>query len=395
MPEEATITEEKIAQVDNEIGSGMWGIPAEKKPEVKPDGVANAEDKPEGDKPTNTEVKFDEPTYLKTTYGYDTPDAIKKELQELQTLREKANTPAEIKFANEETKKFFSYLTEEGKEDELLTHLQTKKMIEKAEKANIENPKEATDLLQTYYKFKYKDFNDDEVRDHFNDHYSKPIKPKQAEAQDDDEYKEDVKAWQDKCDAIDKRIIRDAKMVKPDFAQFKSQVVLSDISKPETTKKEPTPEELAKAQKTVSDFVQSVDTELKKLDNFSVTFKDEAVEITSSYDLSPEEKAQVATQLKTLAENNFNASAIFADRWMNQDGTFNVSRMTRDMARLNADDKIDQKFAQDSAAKRLKEYTKDKKNIHLPGVQSSSNGAPDPNKALEAVEEAIWNGKRN
>jgi hypothetical protein len=386
--ESAVIAEQKIVQADNEIGSGMWGIPTEKKAEdIIP---ANTDITP-----TDTETKFDEPTYLKTNYGYDTPDDLKKELQELKELREKASTPAEIKFANEETRKFYSYLTEEGKEDELLTHLQTKKLIEKAEKVNIENPKEATELLQTYYKFKYKDFNEDEVRDHFNDQYSKPAKPKQSLEQDETEYEEEVKEWQDKCNAIDKRIIRDAKMVKPDFAQFKSQIVLHDISKPDASIKEPTPEEVAKFEKGVSDFSQSVETELKALNNFSVTFKDGDVEITSSYDLSPEEKTQVSTQLKTFAQENYNANAILAPRWVNQDGTLNVSRMTKDLIRLNAEDKIDQKFAQDAANKRLKEYTKEKKNISLPGVNGNSgNGRPEMAQAIEAVESAIWDGRR-
>src|SRR6185295_14005869 len=144
----AVITDEIVNKAEGEMGAGLWGIPPEKKPDVKAEGSSEVKPdiKPEEGKAPDTDI-FDEPTYLKTNYGYETPDALKKELQELADLREKAKTPAEIKFANEETKKFYSYLTEPGKEDELLAHLQTKKLIEKAEKVNIENPKEATELL--------------------------------------------------------------------------------------------------------------------------------------------------------------------------------------------------------------------------------------------------------
>lgn len=402
MADEQVITDEKIAAVDNQLGAGIWGEKsADGNQEVKADQSGNTENSGNAaDKIDETnsakDATFNESDYLKTNYGYENSESLKKELIEIKELREKAKTPAEIKFANEESKKFFSYFTEEGKEEELLSHLQTKKLIEKAEKANIENPKEATELLQTYYKFKYKDFDDNEVKDHFNDQYAKPSKPKQTDDIEDPEYKEMVKEWETKCEVIDKRIIRDAKMVKPEFSQFKTQVVLPDIQKPsQSATKQPTQEELEVAKKAVDEFIQSVDTDLKTLNDFSLTYKDEAVEIPLSYGLTAEEKTAVSDQLKAFAESNFDANAIFASKWVNKDKSLNVSRMTRDLAYLNSQDKIAQKFVDDAVGKRMDKYTKDKKNIHLNGGNGQSqNGGLGKEKALEAVEEALWNGKR-
>lgn len=395
MPDENAIvqlTEEKIVAAETEIGGGMWGSPVEKKPDDKP----IAEIKKPDDKPIDSTGAFDESVYLKNNYGYDNPDTLKKELEELKDLREKAKTPAEIKFANEETKKFASYFTEEGKEEELLTHLQSKKLIDKAEKTNVENPKEATDLLQTYYKFKYKDFNNDEVRDHFNDQYSKPAKPKQTDTQDDDEYKEQVDEWKVKCDAIDRRIIRDAKMVKPEFSQFKSQIVLSDIvpKQQAATNKQPTQEELDTAKKVAEGFLQDVESGVKKLTEISTLVKDEAVEIPISYAYTDDERKVVLEQAKAFVSSNYDANAIFGKMWTDKDGHIDIARMLDDLAYLNSRQQINQKLANDAAGKRLREYTKDKKNIHLDGSGNNSNGAVDHAKVLEQVEAAIWEGKK-
>lgn len=395
MPDENAIvqlTEEKIVAAETEIGGGMWGSPVEKKPDDKP----IAEIKKPDDKPIDSTGAFDESVYLKNNYGYDNPDTLKKELEELKDLREKAKTPAEIKFANEETKKFASYFTEEGKEEELLTHLQSKKLIDKAEKTNVENPKEATELLQTYYKFKYKDFNNDEVRDHFNDQYSKPAKPKQTDTQDDDEYKEQVDEWKVKCDAIDRRIIRDAKMVKPEFSQFKSQIVLSDIvpKQQAATNKQPTQEELDAAKKVAEGFLQDVESGVKKLTEISTLVKDEAVEIPISYAYTDDERKVVLEQAKAFVGSNYDANAIFGKMWTDKDGHIDIARMLDDLAYLNSRQQINQKLANDAAGKRLREYTKDKKNIHLDGSGNNSNGAVDHAKVLEQVEAAIWEGKK-
>lgn len=395
MPDENAIvqlTEEKIVAAETEIGGGMWGSPVEKKPDDKP----IAEIKKPDDKPIDSTGAFDESVYLKNNYGYDNPDTLKKELEELKDLREKAKTPAEIKFANEETKKFASYFTEEGKEEELLTHLQSKKLIDKAEKTNVENPKEATDLLQTYYKFKYKDFNEDEVRDHFNDQYSKPAKPKQTDTQDDDEYKEQVDEWKVKCDAIDRRIIRDAKMVKPEFSQFKSQIVLSDIvpKQQAATNKQQTQEELDTAKKVAEGFLQDVESGVKKLTEISTLVKDEAVEIPISYAYTDDERKVVLEQAKAFVGSNYDANAIFGKMWTDKDGHIDIARMLDDLAYLNSRQQINQKLANDAAGKRLHEYTKDKKNIHLGGSGNNSNGAVDHAKVLEQVEAAIWEGKK-
>lgn len=383
------LTEEKLAAADSQIGAGIWG---EKLADKQADAPADKPADAPADKPIDKLVVFDEAAYVKQHFGVDNIELAK---QQLVDLRAKAETPAEIKFANEETKKFYSYFTEENKEDELLDHLQNKKLISKAEKANVENAKEATELLQTYYKFKYKDFNGDEVRDHFNDQYSKPAKPKQLAEQDDDEYKEQVSEWQSKCDAIDKRIVRDAKMVKPEFSQFKSQIVLSDINKPQAANKQPTQEELDAAKKVAERFIQDVEADVKKLSEISTLVKDEAVEIPVSYAYSDEERNVVVEQVKSFVAKGYDANVIFAKLWTDANGHFDISRMISDLAYLNNREKISNKLANEGASQRMKEYTKDKKHINVDGLNNSnSNGVLDHAKALEQVEAAIWEGKK-
>lgn len=378
-------TEQKV---EREVAGAIWGGTTEAKAE--PVAVAESVAEPIVEKKTE-ETIVDANEYLKTNLGFDNWEAAKKEVDELRLLRTAAKTPAEIEFANEASRQHFEAIRL-GKEDEWYELVSQKKQIAKAEKLDVTNPKEAADLIKMTLHLKHKDLESYEVQDLFEEQYSKPEKPKQDVDQTDEEYDETVKAWQTKCTAIDRKIVRDAKLAKPELSQLNSQIVFPDIPKvePVPEKREPSQEELTKFRNMVDGFNKDVEATISGLNSFDVAVKDGDVEIASSYVFTPEEKAFAVQKLKTFAEQGFNANNLFADRWVNEDNTFNVSRMIQDWLRLESGEKIDQKFAQDAAAKRMKQYKAEKKNINLPTTTATNNGGVDAVKAIEEVEAAIW-----
>jgi len=124
--------------------------------------------------------------------------------------------------------------------------------------------------------------------------------------------------------------------------------------------------------------LKSVDDTIKSFNGFTVDYKDEEVSLQSAYLPSEDEKKFVATQLKTFAENDFNANVIFADRWVNENGTLNTAKMTKDLALLYSEEKIMQKLVNDGVAKRLSEYRKSTSNIKI-GNQSKGSFKPEGN----------------
>lgn len=381
--------EETIVIAENEVGAGMWG---EKQADKPVDTILDKKiDKPVDTQENEDEI-FDESTYLKQHFDVDNIDAIKKQLADLKL---KSETPAEIKFANEQSKKFFELINTPDKKYELAKALNEEQELDQASKIEISDIKNAADIIKLNYKYKYKDLTKDEVNDMFHDSYVKPDKPEllDTETEEDPAYKTRIQKWQQQCESVDKRLIRDAKMAKPELSQFKSQIIFPDIPKPEATHKQPTQEELDAAKKVAEGFIQDAEANIKSLNEFSLTYKDEAVEIPISYIFTADEKSKISEQVKAFVENNYDANAILAPMWL-ENGVINVSRMINDLLYLNNRAKIEQKFVDDAVGKRMDAYTKQKKNINLPASGQNNNGNLDAAKALEQVEAAIWEGKK-
>lgn len=117
-------------------------------------------------------VYVDPNEYLKQQLGYESWDAVK---QELQTLKEKAQTPAEIKYANDEAKRWAEYFAA-GKEDELYQSLHARQQVKNIDTLSdeqkiklyikMQNPMFDQELIDYQFKKDYgfdeESFKDDE-----------------------------------------------------------------------------------------------------------------------------------------------------------------------------------------------------------------------------------------
>lgn len=67
--------------------------------------------------------------YIKEHLGFENWDVAKTELQRLRDLQQNAQTPAEIKFANDQAKRWFEYFTVPDKEDDLYRALHARQQV--------------------------------------------------------------------------------------------------------------------------------------------------------------------------------------------------------------------------------------------------------------------------
>lgn len=388
--ETLVIPEEKIIAAEAEIGAGMWGEKP-KETEIKTNITPEVKT-PASTTETEEEEILDPKEWLKREFEIDDPAILKAEREELKVL--KANPPKaeEIKFQDEESKHIYQLISG-GKEKrkELRESLEKQEMIENLSSVEV-NKDNAEGIIKFQMRLK-NPLTPAEIDFEYKQNYTAPKEPKQRATEEEDEFNERLEEWKEQVNNLQIKKIIAAKMAQPELSKLKSDIVLPQIQQKEIQQVEKTltQKELDEQKLAADNFIHSVESDLKNFNEVSVTVKDKDVEILTSYVFSPEEKAEVNAQLKILAENNFNSNAVFADRWVNEDKTFNVSRMIRDMAILNNADKMNQKFAEDGANKRLNEYTKLKKNIQLESTSPAhQNGQLEPEKAMQSLGAAMW-----
>lgn len=339
------------------------------------------EDKVEVKPPETSEEVVEYESYFEKEFGKK-PDVFKAEHEELRKFKEERKEQAYI---NDESKRLHEAILA-GKEDDVFEILARKKQIQQAEKLNINEPKEAAQLIKLSLQLNHPELEGFDISDLYDEQYTKPEKPKQGLEQTDEDYQTLVDSWKVRCDAIDRKIVRDAKMALPNLQKLKSEIVLPDIPKQqeESKPKELTQEELDAAKKFNDSYLQSVNASVSSLKGFTAKVKDKDVDFTVSYTPSQEEKTAIEVQLKSFAEKNgYNANAMLAQRWANPDGTIQTDQMAEDLDFLNNKEKILQKVANDAASQRLELFLKSKKNINVGETSVTHNFSPDGNGTSE------------
>lgn len=328
--------------------------------------------------------------YLRQNLGYESWDAAKQEIEELKKLKE-AQQANEIKFANDESEKLFKAL-QEGKEDEIFEVLSKKQEFKRIEKLDVTNPKDASELIKANLKLKHPQLDPTEIEDIFQENYYKSPKPTQRDDQTDEEYQAALEDWKLRIEAIDRKMVRDAKIAKPEVLSLQSKIVIPDIPTNNSQAAGQTQEDLEAFTKAKESFVKSAETVLKDFNGFVATVKDKDVEIPVSYDLSKEEKETLNGYVKNFAER-LDANVLFAERWLDKEGNIKTEQVIKDLSKVLFEESKTQKFVNDAAAKRLELYLKDKKKVDVSGGSNSrTTFEPTSEQAqLEKLRESVWN----
>ena len=391
---------ETMTNAAEQLAAAAWGeeAPATATVETPAPGDEPAKTEPTKVEPTPAEPAktepqeqvFDANEYLKTNLGWDNWDVAKQEVEQLRKLKE-AN-PQELKFANEDSEKLFKAL-QEGNEDSVYEILSKKKQFERIEKLDISDVQNAADVVKLSIRAKYPDLDDSEINDIFEEQYSRYEKPKKDDLDGDDEYEQKLIQWKLREDAINKKIVRDAKIAKPELAKLRSEIVYPEIKKEvqQSAAPQTSQEELEKFAALKDGFLKSANSFVQTFDGFKATVKDKDVSYDVSYNLSGDEKQEVAKLVNDFAENGLNTNSLFASRWLLQDGTINSEQMVKDLSKILFADKMEQKFVTDAANKRLEEYLKEKKNVKIEHNNNGSTFVPGGEaEKMEEVRSHFW-----
>ena len=338
---------------------------------------------------SNAEEKtFNHKEWLKQEFDVEDAAILKQEREELKAFREKTK---QEEFKNEDSKKVYEYLRE-GKEDEVYEYFSKKKQIEKLSKADVTADKNvAAELVKFGIKNENKEANlsEEEINFLFNQRYAMPKEPNEDDYTDVDVFEKDMLSWKEQVQTIEKKIMIEAKMQQPKLSQLNQEIVLPDIKRDQQNAL--SQEDLDALKQMQESFVQTAKTSIDGFKGFDVNVKDKDVDYNVSYVPSAEEKTLVNEKLNEFAKSGFDANALLADRWVNEDGkTLNVERMVKDLSLIYSNEKLSQKLVTDAANKRLELYLKEKKNITLNETVTNGQFNPDNKKTQqEALTEAI------
>ena len=331
--------------------------------------------------------------WLKREFNWESADAAKAEIEELRKLRETASSQSEIEFANEQSAKFFKLL-QDGKEDDLYSFLESKKRIDRLAASDL-NSSTAAEIIKLNMAQKYKDLTQSEIDYKFNKDFGVPPRPTQKDVETDEEYQDRLSSWESKVKDIETEMLIEAKLAKPELEKYKSELILPDIQfEAGNQAYEPSQEELAALEAQINSFKQNAQAALKSFDGFSVSVKDEEVEIPLSYAVSDEERSAVATQLERFADSNFDANTILAERWLKDDGKgsyeLNTNQIIRDLTLLQSEGKVNQKFVNDAAAKRLAEHIRKTSNVTMTSRTPQNTFNAEEKSDRDKQIEFIW-----
>lgn len=357
--------------VANPFADESWAeLPVNAEDETAQEATQETVVNNESEESSSDEEIVDANEYLKRTLGFDDWDVAKSEIEKLRT--EKTST----KYENEVSEKIHKALSE-GKHDDVYSYLEKQTKLNKLLSSDVDD-KTAEQIVKLSMQSKYSDLSEDEINYKFKKQFSIPKEPEQSYDETDEEFEQKHKDWEEKVKDVKMELLIEAKTSKPQLEKLKSELKLPEISQDAQQAKQLTPEELESTKKYVDSYLKSVESSVNSFDGFTVDYKDEDVSLKSAYLPSQEEKSFVANQLKTFAENDFNANVIFAERWVNDDGTLNTSKMTKDLSLLYSEEKIMQKLVNEGVTKRLAEYRKSTSNIKV-GGQSKGTFEPKDN----------------
>ena len=326
------------------------------------------------EEPSSAHQAFDSNQFLKERFGFESVEQAEEEFKRFREPKE------EFKFQDDMSKTLFDAI-KEGKTDDIYEILNQQKKLDKLI-SNELTPDLAVDIIKTNIQNKYKDLTSDEVDLLFYDQYFVPSKPEQAYDDSDEDYATKVKTWQSQVDYLDKKMMIEAKVIRPELTKLKSELKLPDIYG-EAQQEAESREEVEKMQQARSIYEKTLDSDFQSFSGFTVSVKDEDVEIPISFNVAEEERLAMKN---TLAD--FDSDSYFGERWFAEDGKPKVQQMMADKYLLENYNKILQKVANEAASQRMLAHLKKTGNINI--NQPTPQGTPTPSANAERDRLAAW-----
>lgn len=362
-----------------QVQPAVEAAPIVNDPQVQADPQPTVQDPVQTPDPTpapDPQPTFDPNKFIKERFGFE---SVEQAEQEFKKLKEKP----EFDFENETSRNLFAAI-KEGKSDEIFDILNQQKKLDRLTTANEVNADLAAEIIRTNIQNKYKDLTSDEVDLLFYQNFGVPLKPEQGYDETDEDYASKVKSWQNEVDYVEKRMIIEAKVLRPELAKLKSEIKLPDVYGFDEQKAQ-TQAEIESMQKARNIYEQTLNSEFNNFNGFNVSVKDEDVEIPIAFNVAEDERIRMKETL-----SDFDSESYFDNRWFNEDGKPKVQQVMSDIYVLENFNKILQKVANEAASQRMLAHIKKSGNITINNPSPQGSIKPDSASAFQALQEAVW-----
>ena len=325
---------------------------------------------------TASTQSFDSNQFIKERFGYD---SVEEAEQEFKKLKEQPS----FEFKDDVSKSLFDAI-KEGKADDVYEILNQQKRLEKLTSSEL-TPDLAAEIVKTNIKNKYKDLSADDVELLFYDQHFVPLKPEQGYDESDEDYAGKVKTWQSQADYAERRLMIEAKVIRPELEKLKSEIKLPDIYN-EAGREAESQAEFEMMQEARSIYEKTLDSDFQSFSGFNVSVKDEDVEIPISFNVAEDERLAMKNDL-----TDFDSDSYFEKRWFAEDGKPKVQQIMADKYLLENREKIFSKIANEAASQRLLAHLKKNGNININQSPTPQGAKPDLNGTeAERLRMAEW-----
>jgi hypothetical protein len=319
---------------------------------------------------------FDSNQFIKERFGYD---SVEQAEQEFKKLKEQPS----FEFKDDVSKSLFDAI-KEGKADDVYEILNQQKRLEKLTNSEL-TPDLAAEIVKTNIKNKYKDLSADDVELLFYDQHFVPLKPEQGYDESDEDYAGKVKTWQSQVDYAERRLMIEAKVIRPELEKLKSEIKLPDIYN-EAGREAESQEEFEIMQQARSIYEKTLDSDFQSFNGFNVSVKDEDVEIPISFNVGEDERLAMKNDLM-----DFDSDSYLENRWFFKDGKPNIPQIMADKYLLENREKIFSKIANEAASQRVLAHIKRNGNININQSPTPQGAKPDLNGTeAERLRMAEW-----
>lgn len=341
--------------------------------EQQPQAVQNDEQNQEQQVSSQS---FDPNEFVRERFGFE---SVEQAEQEFKKLKE---TPS-FEFKDDVSKTLFDAI-KEGKADDVYEVLNQQKRLEKLINSEL-NSEIAAEIVKTNIKNKHKSLSNEDVELLFYDQFFVPLKPEQGYDESDDDYAAKVSQWQSQVDYTERRLMIEAKVLKPEIEKLRSEITLPDIYN-ESGREAESQAEFEIMQEARSVYERTLDSDFQSFNGFNVSVKDEDVEIPISFNVAEEERLAMKNDLE-----DFDTDLYFENRWFNKEGKPNVQQIMADKYLLENREKIFSKIANEAASQRLLAHLKKNGNININQTPTPQGAKPDLNGIeAERLRMAEW-----
>jgi hypothetical protein len=331
---------------------------------------------PEQQVQQESQPSFDPNQFVKEKFGFDS-------VEEAENQFKKFKEQPSFEFKDDVSKTLFDAIRE-GKADDVYQVLNEQKRLEKLTTAEL-NSDLAVEIVKENIKNKNKDLSQDEIDLLFFEKFYVPLKPEQGYEDSDEDYAQKLQNWQNQVDYVEKRLIIEAKISRPELEKYKAEIKLPDIYN-ESGKQAESQAEFEMMQQARNEYEKTLNSDFQSFNGFNVSVKDEDVEIPISFNVGEDEKLVMKNQLE-----DFDTDTYFENRWFNKDGRPNVQQIMADKYLLENREKIFSKIANEAASQRLLAHLKKSGNININQTATPQGAKPDLNGIeAERLRMAEW-----